>query len=228
MKSILLVDDDRDLQNLLRLSLERAGYHVVSAFSGEQALEIVEKRGMPHLAIVDIYMPGMGGLEFCRRIQGFCDVPIIILTSEIDTDVVVDSIERYAEDYMTKPFVTREFLVRVDRLIRRIHSFDYAMAPTIVIDDHLQVSLGRKAVTVDGNEVLLTPTETKLLHVFLNNLNRIVTLEFLLNRLWPREEVFEDRLRVHIHRLRQKIEDGTKDRTYIVTERGLGYRFTLG
>jgi DNA-binding response OmpR family regulator len=228
MKSILIVDDDRDLQNLLRLNLERVGYQVVSAFSGEQALEIVENRGMPHLAIVDIYMPGMTGPEFCGKIQGFSDVPVIMLTSEVDTDIVVDSIERYAEDYMTKPFVIREFLVRVERLMRRIHSFDYSMVPCIHVDDHLQVSLGCKAATVDGMVVSLTPTETKLLHIFLNNRNRIVTLEFLLNRLWPREEVYEDRLRVHIHRLRRKIENASKERTYIVTERGLGYRFSLG
>ena len=225
MKSILIVDDDRDLQNLLRLNLEREGYQVVSAFSGEQALEIIEKYGIPHLAVVDIYMPGMTGPEFCSKLQEFSDVPVIMLTSEVDTDVVVNSIERYAEDYMTKPFVTREFLVRVDRLIRRIHSFDYAMEPSIRLDDYLQVSMGRRIVTVNGEEITLTPTETKLLHIFMNNRNRVVTLEFLLNRLWPRDEVYEDRLRVHVHRLRQKIANGSSDRTYIVTERGLGYRF---
>lgn len=225
MKSILIVDDDRDLQNLLRLNLERAGYQVVSAFSGGQALQIIESRGVPHLAVVDIYMPGMTGPEFCDKLQEFSDVPVIMLTSEGDTDVVVSSIERYAEDYMTKPFITREFMVRVERLIRRIHSFDYAMEDNIHLDDHLQVSMGRRVITVDGKEISLTPTETKLLHIFLNNRNRVVTLEFLLNRLWPREEVFEDRLRVHIHRLRQKIEGGASDHTYLVTERGLGYRF---
>lgn len=225
LKSILLVDDDRDLQNLLRFNLEREGYEVVSAFSGEQALQIIETRGVPHLAIVDIYMPGMTGPEFCGKLQEFSDVPVIMLTAEGDTDVIVSLIERYAEDYMTKPFVTREFLVRVDRLIRRIHSFEYAMQPDIRLDDHLQVSIGRKTVTVDGEDISLTPTETKLLHIFLNNRNRVVTLEFLLNRLWPREEVFEDRIRVHVHRLRNKIGRGSNGHSYLVTERGIGYRF---
>lgn len=225
LKSILLVDDDRDLQNLLRFNLEREGYEVVSAFSGEHALQIIETRGVPHLAIVDIYMPGMTGPEFCGKLQEFSDVPVIMLTAEGDTDVIVSLIERYAEDYMTKPFVTREFLVRVDRLIRRIHSFEYAMQPDIRLDDHLQVSIGRKTVTVDGEDISLTPTETKLLHIFLNNRNRVVTLEFLLNRLWPREEVFEDRIRVHVHRLRNKIGRGSNGHSYLVTERGIGYRF---
>ena len=198
---------------------------VVSAFSGEQALQIIEQQGVPHLAVVDIHMPGMTGPEFCGKLQEFTDVPVVMLTSEVDTDVVVNSIERYAEDYVTKPFAIREFLVRVDRLIRRIHSFDYAMEPTIRLDDFLQVNIGRRIATVDGQEIVLTPTETKLLHVFMINRNHVVTLEFLLNRLWPREEVYEDRLRVHVHRLRQKIENGSNAHAYIVTERGLGYRF---
>lgn len=226
-KSILIVDDDRDLQELLKLNLEQAGYTTVSAYSGKQALDLILERGIPHLAVVDIYMPGMSGAVFCSKLQAFSDVPVIMLTSETNTNVIVNSIERYAEDYMTKPFHMREFLVRIDRLIRRMHSFDYAMAPFIQIDEHLQVSIGRKMAVVDGGDVPLTPIETKLLHVLLNNTNRTVTLEFLLNRLWPREEAYEDRLRVHIHRLREKIENKAAGRTYIITERGLGYCFSL-
>lgn len=226
-KSILIVDDDRELQKLLKFNLQRAGYETISAYSGQQGLDTIAVRGIPHLAVVDIYMPGMDGPVFCGKLQEFSDVPVIMLTSEADANVIVESIERYAEDYMTKPFDMREFLVRVDRLIRRMHTFNYLMAPSIQLDDCLQVSVASKMVIVDGEEIRLTPIETKLLHVFLNNTNRTVTLEFLLNRLWPREEAYEDRLRVHIHRLRSKIEDKAAGRNYIVTERGLGYRFTL-
>lgn len=182
---------------------------------------------MPHVAVVDIYMPGMNGPLFCEKLHEFSDVPVIMLTSEDDTDIMVEAIERYAEDYITKPFVIREFLVRVDRLIRRVHSFEYTMAPVVRIDDHLEVWLGRKMAVVDGKEIALTATESKLLHIFMNNVNRTVTLEFLLNRIWPHSEAFEDRLRVHIHRLRSKIENRAAGRTYIFTERGVGYRFSL-
>lgn len=226
-KTILLVDDDTDLHTLVRSHLEMSGYRVLDAFSGEHALDAVESRGLPHLALVDIYMPGMGGLEFCRRLQGFSDVPVIMLTAETDADVIVGAIELYAEDYIIKPFNARELVVRVERLLRRILSFEYTTAPVIRIDDQLQINFGKQEVLLRGNHVSLTPTETKLLHIFLNNANRIVTLEFLLNRLWPRQEVYEDTLRVHIHRLRQKIENKQQGRVYITTERGQGYRFWI-
>ena len=225
IKTILVVDDDQDLQSLLEAHFRKSGYHVVTAFSGEHAMELIENRGLPHLAIVDIFMPGMGGLEFCRRLQQFTDLPVIMLTAEKDSDVVVSSIERYAEDYITKPFNLRVLEARVERLLRRIQTFDYAMSPLVRIDDRLSVSFGRQMALVNGKYVMLTPTETKLLHILLRNANRIVTLEFLVNRLWPREDVYEDTLRVHVHRLRAKVEDKEAKRRYILTERGQGYRF---
>ena len=104
MKTILVVDDDPDVHSLLESQLRKAGYLVVTALSGEHAIEIIENRGLPHAAIVDIYMPGMGGLEFCRQVQAFSDLPVIMLTAEKDADVIVKAIDQFAEDYIIKPF----------------------------------------------------------------------------------------------------------------------------
>ena len=226
-KTILIVDDDRDMHGLLRARLESEGYNIISAYSGEQALELIRERGLPHLVLVDIYMPGMSGLEFCRQLHTFTDIPVIMMTAESGSDVMVGSIELFAEDYIVKPFNARELVARVQRLMLRIRSFDYVTEPEMRIDEHLSINFGRQYVVVDGEHVDLTPTETKLLYILLSNLNQIVTLEFLLNRLWSRQEVFEDALRVHIHRLRAKIEDKAANRVYIMTERGLGYRLTV-
>ena len=117
--------------------------------------------------------------------------------------------------------------MRVGRLLKRIQTFDYSMAPLIRVDDHLSINFGRQYVLVDGKEVRLTPTETKLLHILRSNANQIVSLEFLVRRLWPRDEIFEDTLRVHVHRLRAKIGRAKGDKKYIVTERGQGYRFMV-
>lgn len=226
-KTILIVDDDQDIHTLLRTRLQNEGFETISAYSGEQALELIRERGLPHMALVDIYMPGMTGPEFCNYLHAFTDIPVIMLTAEAASDVMIDSIELYAEDYIVKPFNARELIARVHRLMRRIRSFDYITQPVMRIDDFLSINFGRQYSVVAGEQVDLTPTESKLLYILLSNLNQIVTLEFLLNRLWPREEVFEDALRVHIHRLRAKIEDKSAKRAYIFTERGVGYRFTV-
>ena len=223
----MVVDDDQDLQSLLESQLRKSGYRVVTAFSGEHALEIIAARGLPHAAIVDIYMPGMGGLEFCRRVQTFSDLPVIMLTAEKAADVIVKTIEQFAEDYITKPFNVRELEVRLGRLLKRVQTYDYSMAPLVRVDDRFSINFGQQYVRVDDKQKKLTPTESKLLHILRSNANRVVSLEFLVRRLWPREEVFEDTLRVHVHRLRTKISDKSSRKKYIITERGQGYRFVV-
>lgn len=224
-ESILVVDDDADIRELVSFKLRQAGYEVMTADSGATALKLIEQRGLPHLAIVDIFMPGMSGLEFCEEVQQYTDLPIIMLTANADLTTIIESIEYYAEDYITKPFKLNELLVRVRRVLRRVGDTSYALSPVEKIDDHLSVNIGAKIVFVDGQAKQLTPTESKLLYILLRNAGHVVTTEFLLKRLWPRTEVFEDALRVHIHRLRHKINASGRDDSYIITERGQGYRF---
>jgi DNA-binding response OmpR family regulator len=222
---ILVVDDDPAIVRLVRDKLENAGYDVFSAASGHQAFDVIQRRGMPHLAIVDINMPGMSGFRFAEAVQQFSDLPIIFLSAVDEEDVVIQGLTRYAEDYVTKPFSPRELLARVQRVLRRIGNFTYTLEQMTCVDERLAVDFSRQQARVDGRCVPLTPTETKLLYLLIRNAGHTVTTDFLLRRLWPLEEVFEDTLRVHIYRLRQKIEPAPAQPRYIVTERGFGYSF---
>ena len=222
---ILVVDDDPDILRLVSDKLDLAGFEVFTAASGGQALDAIARRGLPHLAIVDLNMPGMDGFEFCQTVQRFADLPIIMLTAMDAEETVIRGIEHFAEDYVTKPFSPRELVARVQRVLRRIGDFAYTLDPVTQVDHRLAVDFAGQQVIVEGQPVALTPTETKVLYILMRNAGRTVTVDFLLRRLWPLEEVFEDTLRVHIYRLRQKIETTPGQPHYIVTERGLGYRF---
>ena len=222
---VLVVDDDPKVRRLVELKLGHAGFEVIVAASGQEALDAIARRGLPHLAIVDLMMPGMNGFQFCQIVQEYSDLPVIMLTAVDEEETIIRGIERFAEDYVTKPFSPRELLARVQRVLRRIGDFAYTLDPTTRVDDHLAVDFAHQRAVVGGQPVDLTPTETKLLYILMRNAGRVVTNDFLLRRLWPLEEVFEDTLRVHVYRLRHKIETNPGKPRYVVTERGLGYRF---
>ncbi len=223
-KRILVLDDNSHILLIVRRALELAGFEVATAESGEEALALIAHEGLPHLAVVDIYMEGITGLEFCERVQQYSDLPVIMLTAVEDEDTVVQAIEQYAEDYMTKPFSPGELVARVQRVLNRLGGFHYPVAPLISIDAHLQIDFPGCRALVDGKELSLTPTEAKLLYILLRYAGQVVKTDYLLGRLWPRQVVYEDRLRVYVHRLRKKIETAAT-LPYIVSERGVGYAF---
>ena len=224
-RRILAVDDDPDILRLIRRELEGAGFEVWPCPSAEEALDCISRRGLPHLALVDILLPGLDGMGLARKLHEWSDLPIVMLTSVDEEETVVQAIERFAEDYIRKPFKPREMVARVERVCRRLGDFAYTLQPVVRIDDRLAVDFAHLRAVVDGREVALTATETKLLYVLLRGAGRVVTTDFLLRRLWPSDEVFEDTLRVHVHRLRSKIEPEPSRPRYVVTERGSGYRF---
>jgi DNA-binding response OmpR family regulator len=228
LKRILVVDDDPFIRRLVRDKLDLAGFEVLAAASGQEALTLIERSGLPHLAIVDINMPGMDGFEFCRIVQAYTDLPVIMLTAVDEEETIIRGIEQFAEDYITKPFSPRELVARTERVLRRIGNFAFTLEPLIKVDDGLAVDFSQQQAVVDGESIALTPTETKLLYILMRNAGRTVTTDFLLRRLWPLEEVYEDALRVHIHRLRKKIQGSASELAYITTERGTGYRFAAG
>lgn len=222
---ILIVDDDPAIVKMVKIKLMNAGYDVITAPSGEDALNLVTRHGLPHLALIDLNMSGMDGFELCERFQQFSDLPIIILSAIDEEDTVVQSIERYAEDYIVKPFSLRELVVRIQRVLRRVGDFSYTLAPMIEVDDYLSIDFAHQQAILNRQPVPLTATETKLLYILIRNAGQSVTSDFLLRRLWPLDEVYEDTLRVHVYRLRQKIEPIPSKPAYILTQRNIGYSF---
>jgi DNA-binding response OmpR family regulator len=225
IQRILIAEDNHFTLDIVSRSLQKEGFEVLTAMTGQEALDVIGRHGLPHLALVDIHMPVMDGLTLCKAIHQFSDLPIIILTAVDDEDVIVKSIDQFAEDYMVKPFKPRELVARVRRVLRRIGDFAYTLAPVVVVDERLCVNFPNRQVILEGEEVMMTPIETKLLYILMRNAGRIVTTDFLLRRLWPLDEVHENRLRVHVHNLRKKIERDVSEPFYILSERGMGYRF---
>lgn len=222
---LLVVDDEPQTLVLLRTIFEREGFDVLTATSGPEALQLVDRHGLPHLALVDLMMPVMDGFSLCRQIHEYTDLPVIMLTAIGDEATIVQGLDTCAEDYIVKPFRTRELVARVRRVLKRMGSYSYALAANYKIDERLQVNLARKTVTVAGHEIPLTPTECKLLYILMRNAGQIVTTDFLVRRLWAAGEGTAHSLRVHLHRLRNKIEADPGEPHYILTERGDGYRF---
>ena len=222
---ILVVDDEPSVLRLVKDKFVRSGYDVFTAMSGVEALEAIKCNGLPHLAIIDINMPKMDGFELSRQIHQFVDLPIVLLTAVDEEETIIRGIESFAEDYITKPFSPRELVARVERILRRIGDFSYALDALTKIDDTLVLDFAYQKAIVNEVPVPLTPIETKLLYLLIKNAGQTVTTEFLLKRLWPLEEMFESALRVHIHRLRNKIEPNPNRPKYIITKRGLGYTF---
>lgn len=226
-KTVLAVDDNLYTLRIVQQALETSDFKVLTATSGEEALKIIGRSGLPHLAVVDLHMPpGMSGFEFCRSVHQYSDIPIIMLTAVNEEATVVEGLEQHAEDYIVKPFNPGELVARVRRVLRRMGDFAYTLAPETRVDQRLTIDFPNRKAIVHGKRISLTPTETKLLYILMRNAGHTVTTEFILRRLWPLEPAYEDRLHVHMHRLRRKIED-KKDKSvrYIVSERGAGYIF---
>ncbi len=223
---ILIVDDDAMAREILKRILEHAGYEVMTAGSGPEALRKLHE-GIPHLVIVDLMMPEMDGFELCRRIKSHLDVPIVILSAVAAVESKVEGLQMYAEDYVVKPFEKEELVARVQRVLRRYGESAGVEQPEVVIDQDLQINFVQHWARVRGQQVTLTPTESKLLFLLVRNAGRVVTNETLLAKAWAGdEEAYEEGLRVHISRLRSKIEANPSKPIYIQTKRGVGYRFS--
>ncbi|MCZ2115552.1 MAG: response regulator transcription factor [Anaerolineae bacterium] len=224
---ILIVDDNDYTLRLVEIVMRDAGLRVTTAVSGEEAIAEIERSGLPDLAIVDLHMPGISGFEFARRVHQYSDLPVIMLTAVNQEEIIIEGLEDHAEDYVVKPFSPGELVARARRVLHRMGEFDFDLEPLVRIDDRLTIDFPNRVAIVAGKNETLTPTETKLLYILMRKAGSTVPTDYILRRLWPNEPVFEDRLHVHLHRLRYKIED-RHDKTrprYITSERGAGYRF---
>jgi len=223
---VLMVEDDTNVSKLITDYLTKTGYDVTGFSDGPEALEYVRQRGLPHIALVDLSLPSMHGFELANKLKSMADVPIIFVTSTGDKETIVQGLKKYAEDFIVKPFELRELEARIQVVLARMPSFDYASEPIVRVDEHLSIDFAHNRLVVNGKTVGLTPTESILLHVLLRNAGRVVENRMLIARVWPSEDVFEDTLRVHMHRLRRKLESDSHHPHYIRTERGVGYMFT--
>lgn len=224
---VLVVEDEANIGKLIAEYMNSHGYDVTPVGDGPEALEYVKTRGLPHIALIDLALPTMHGFELSSKLKAMADVPIIFVTSTSDTETIVQGLRRYAEDFIVKPFDLRELDARVTAVLARMPSLDYASEPIVRIDDHLQIDFAHNRLTLSGRNFTLTPTESILLHVLIRNAGRVVENRMLIARVWPSEDVYEDTLRVHMHRLRRKLEVDSHHPHYIRTERGVGYMFTV-
>jgi DNA-binding response OmpR family regulator len=220
---VLLVDDDSRLREIVSMALEGEGYRVKGAGSAEDAMKLLD-RDDPDLLILDVMLPGKDGFELCREIRTKSPLPILMLTAKTDTVDVVVGLESGADDYVTKPFVTKELVARIRALLRRSRDAGPQQQRKITVGD-LEILPDAAMVTKDGEPVHLTKTEFKLLLTMALRPNQVFTREVLLNQVWEYDYFGDSRLvDVHIRRLRGKIEVEPKEPRIVQTVRGLGYR----
>ncbi len=222
MKNVLLIEDEAGIAEPLVYSLERAGYGVTWEADGRHGYERFESDGAD-LVILDLMLPGMAGEEICRAIRRSSDIPIIMLTAKDDEVDKIVGLELGADDYVTKPFSTRELLARVNAVLRRGATSE----PGAVLEGgDIRLDRDRHEVTVDGRLVHLPKKEFELLELLMENAGRVMTRETLIDEVWGSDYYGDMRtLDVHIKRIRGKCEADPHAPRHIVTVRGVGYRF---
>jgi DNA-binding response OmpR family regulator len=224
--TILLVDDEDSIQKLLAYPLEREGYRVLQARDGVEALEQFASERVD-LVVLDIMLPKLDGLEVCKRLRAESEVPIIMLTARDDELDKVLGLELGADDYITKPFSIREFRSRVRALLRRAAvSRQVDEDGEVISAQGLTIDLARRVVEVGGNRVQVTYVEFELLRILASHPGRVYSRRMLLEALWGGADYREPRtIDVHVRHLREKLEPDPAEPEYILTVRGVGYRF---
>lgn len=224
MQRILVVDDEPQILRALRVVLRDAGFEVVPAETGAEALDRAAVRP-PEAAIVDLMLPDLDGIELTRRLREWSEMPILVLSAVGEEEQKVRALEAGADDYITKPFGSRELVARLQAALRRGGRSEEQ--PRIVADD-LEIDLGARMVMNAGELVRLTPIEFDLLRVLARNRGRLMTHRALLKEVWGPEYVDDvQTLRTHIARLRAKIEPAGQTPRFVVTDPGVGYRFSV-
>jgi DNA-binding response OmpR family regulator len=224
-RRILVVDDEERMVRFIHLNLEHDGFRVIDAFNGSQALERL-RTGMPDLVVLDVMMPDIDGFEVLRTIREFSTVPVIMLTAKSEEEDRVRGLELGADDYVTKPFSPRELVSRVRAVLRRTEMTSGAKHGPIQVDDYLKLDFDRHEIWVNDKLVNLRPTEYRLLYYLVQNAGWVVSHDQILTHVWGYE--YRDQphyVRLYINYLREKIEKDPANPQYILTERGIGYRF---
>ncbi len=223
---ILVVDDEERMARFIRLNLEYDGFQVLEAYKGMQAINLIRDK-MPDLVLLDVMLPDIDGFEILKTVREVSTVPVIMLTAKGEEDDRVQGLELGADDYITKPFSPRELVSRVKAVLRRTEIASPASThDVIVVDERLKLDFGRREVWVNGELVKLRPTEYRLLYHLVQNAGWVMTYDQILSKVWGYEYRDEPHyVRLYVNYLRQKLEEDSSNPKYILTERGVGYRF---
>lgn len=224
-KTVLIVEDDRNIADLLRLYLEKEGYEVVIANDGLKGVELF-KSSWPSLVLLDVMLPGMDGWGVCRAIRSESKTPIIMLTAKSETEDKVSGLKQGADDYITKPFEMKEVLARIEAVLRR-SGIEPEKASRRLVFDKLIIDMDAFELTVDGKKVPTPPKEMELLYHLASTPNRVYTRNQLLDEVWGFDYFGDTRtVDVHIKRLREKLE-GVSDQWELKTVWSVGYKFEV-
>jgi len=227
-KKILIVEDEPDIRKLVHYNLTQERFKVIEAEDGERALKIIQ-RERPHLIILDLMLPGLSGLEICRSLRErpeTAHLPILMLTAKAGEADRVVGLEMGADDYLTKPFSPRELVARVKAILRRSETQSGPQAAELYEKGPLKVNFSTYEVSVKGKPVRLTLKEFELLRFLVQNSSRVLSRDQLLDRVWGGEVFVDPRtVDVHIRRLRKAIEKNDRKPQWVLTVRGVGYKF---
>ena len=228
MSKILIVDDEKDIVDLISYNLEKEGFSTAKAYDGETSIELI-KTQKPDLMILDLMLPKMNGLDVCRSIRNnpkTVSLPIIMLTAKSDDVDKIIGLEVGADDYVTKPFSIKELIARVRSILRRLKEGEKYASKEEFIHKGLKINYASCLVSVSGKKVTLSPTELKLLFFLSQNPGRVYSRNQIIDHVWGDDTFITDRaVDVHIRRLRSQIEEDMENPHYILTVRGFGYKF---
>lgn len=226
-QSVLVVEDDKSVSQLIRLYMAQAGYQVLSAETGLDGLNVA-LNGNPDIVLLDLNLPGMDGIEVCRNIRKSSAVPIIMVTARVEEDDRLIGLDLGADDYVSKPFSPRELVARVNAVLRRTQRDAEKRESTTeaVAAGSINVDLDRRAASVDGSEIDLTPTEFRLLTYFIEASGRTVSREQIIENVFGYDFNGYDRtVDTHVSNLRKKLEAAEPEVKHLKTMYGVGYRF---
>lgn len=225
MSKILIVEDEEALSDPLAFLLGREGFQTIVVDNGLDALPVFDREGAD-LVLLDVMLPGMSGMEVCRKLREVSSVPIIMLTAKDSELDKVLGLELGADDYVTKPYSARELIARIRAVLRRRSAETDSAIESVLQGGPVRMDIDRHVVTVNGEEISMPLKEFELLEILLRNVGRVMTRGQLIERVWGADYVGDTKtLDVHIKRLRSKIEPDSSAPQYVVTVRGLGYKF---
>lgn len=228
MYKILIVEDEKEINDAIEIYLKSQGYEVLKAYNGKQGIEIIQNNEI-HLAIVDIMMPIMDGIEMILKVRNDYDFPIIMLSAKSEDIDKITGLNIGADDYVTKPFVPMELLARVSSQLRRYSKYlniknQIIDMRNIYVIGGLELNLDTKEVTVDGKYIKVTPIEFKILELLMRNPGKVFSAENIYESVWNEEAINTDTVMVHIRNLREKIEINPKNPRYLKVVWGIGYK----